>query len=200
MAAVIASHGYFVALPNLYYREVPSFELDFDSQESRAEMTRLTRTVGNRMVVRDVGALFEFARSHPAARVGDVGLVGYCMSGPFALYSAAEYPDSVRAAASFYGVRLHVESVDSPHHRLSEVIGEIYVAAAEHDPYVPMDMVERFETARAAAGTRGQVEVYWGTHHGFAFDDRPTYDPVADDRHWKELLSLFDRNLHSFRD
>ena len=47
----------------------------------------------------------------------------------------------------------------------------------------------------AAANTAGRVERYWGTHHGFAFDDRPAYDAAADDRHWAALLDLFDRNL-----
>jgi carboxymethylenebutenolidase len=47
-----------------------------------------------------------------------------------------------------------------------------------------------------ATGVRGRVERYWGTHHGFAFDDRPAYHRAADDRHWAALLDLFDRNLH----
>jgi carboxymethylenebutenolidase len=45
------------------------------------------------------------------------------------------------------------------------------------------------------AGVRGRVERYWGTHHGFAFDDRPAYDRAADDRHWAALFDLFERNL-----
>jgi len=44
----------------------------------------------------------------------------------------------------------------------------------------------------ALLGQRG-----WGTHHGFAFDDRPAYDSRADDRHWAALLDLFARNLAS---
>ena len=73
--------------------------------------------------------------------------------------------------------------------------GELYVAAAEHDTYVPLDMVDRFEAAMQDADVRGHVERYWGTEHGFAFDDRPAYDARADRRHWDRLLDLFDRNL-----
>jgi carboxymethylenebutenolidase len=118
------------------------------------------------------------------------------MSGPFALYIAAEHADRVKAAASFYGVRLHIDTPDSPHTRLGEVTGELYVACAEHDDYVPLEMVDQFEAALVAAGTRGRVERYWGTHHGFAFDDRPAYDAEADRRHWEALLDLFNRTLH----
>ena len=73
--------------------------------------------------------------------------------------------------------------------------GELYVGAAEHDDYVPLEMVDRFEAAMREAGVRGAVERYWGNHHGFAFDDRPAYDPVADARHWEVLVDLFARNL-----
>jgi carboxymethylenebutenolidase len=196
MATRLAGHGYYVMLPNLYYRTTPAFELDFASKESFGRMRELMGAMGNRMVARDAGALFSFAEGDPVARPEVAGCVGYCMSGPFALFCAAEHASRVRAAASFYGVRLHVDAADSPHLRLGEVTGEVYVGAAEHDDYVPLEMVDRFEAAMQAAGTSGRVERYWGTHHGFAFDDRPAYDPVADARHWEVLIDLFARNLH----
>jgi carboxymethylenebutenolidase len=57
-------------------------------------------------------------------------------------------------------------------------------------------MVDHFEAAMQASNVRGRLERYWGTHHGFAFDDRPAYDVAADARHWAAMLDLFDRNLH----
>ena len=195
MARRVASNGYFVLLPNLYYRTTPAFELDFSSKESFERMVELMSNIGNRAVARDVGALLAHAANDPAADATRVGLVGYCMSGPFAMWSAAEHRDVVRAAASFYGVRLHVDADDSPHSRLGDVAGELYVGAAEHDDYVPLDMIDRFEAAMQDSGVTGRVERYWGTHHGFAFDDRPAYDRRADDRHWAAMLDLFERNL-----
>ena len=195
MATRLAGHGYYVMLPNLYYRTTPSFELDFASRESFERMRELMGAIGNRMVARDASALFDAADADAAADASIAGCVGYCMSGPFSLFVAAEHADRVRAAASFYGVRLHVDSPDSPHLRLGEVTGELYVGAAEHDDYVPLDMIDRFEAAMQAAGVRGHVDRYWGTHHGFAFDDRPAYDAAADARHWDVLVGLFDRTL-----
>jgi carboxymethylenebutenolidase len=199
MARRIAAQGYYVMLPNLYYRSTDAFELDFASRESFARMSELMRGVGNRMVGRDVGALLAHATTSAHADAGRVGIVGYCMSGPFAVWAAAEHADRVEAAASFYGVRLHVDDADSPHHRLGEITGELYIAAAEHDDYVPLDMIDRFEAAMQAAGTRGRVERYWDMHHGFAFDDRPAHDPVGEARHWERLFDLFDRNLRPAR-
>ncbi|BAN03594.1 putative hydrolase [Ilumatobacter coccineus YM16-304] len=195
MARRIAAHGYFVMLPNLYYRQVDSFELDFSSKDSLARMSELMRGVGNRMVGRDAAALLQAAESDVDADAERVGVVGYCMSGPFAVWIAAEYAERVKAAASFYGVRLHVDSADSPHTRLSEIDGELYIAAAEHDDYVPLDMIDRFEAAMQNTEARGRVERYWGMHHGFAFDDRPAHDPVGEARHWARLFDLLDRNL-----
>jgi carboxymethylenebutenolidase len=195
MARRIASNGYYVMLPNLYYRTTPSFELDFTSKESYDRMAELMSAVGNRMIGRDASELIAHAAADDFADAARVGVVGYCMSGPFAVWTAAERADVVKAAASFYGVRLHVDTPDSPHLRLPEIDGELYIGAAEHDDYIPLEMVDRFEAAMQAAGTRGRVERYWGTDHGFAFDDRPAYDATADERHWTTLLDLFARNL-----
>jgi carboxymethylenebutenolidase len=195
MARRIASNGYYVMLPNLYYRTTPEFQLDFSSKASFQRMVELMGNLGNRKVGRDAGALLAHAAGDPTADASRVGVVGYCMSGPFSIWAAAEYPEQVKAAASFYGVRLYVDAPDSPHLRLGEVTGELYVGAAEHDDYVPLEMVDHFEAAMQAANVRGRAERYWGTHHGFAFDDRPAYDAAADTRHWAAMLELFDRNL-----
>ncbi len=197
MAERIASNGYHVLLPNLYYRTTDAFELDFGSKESFQRMSELMMGLGNRMVSRDVGTLIDVASADARADATRVGLVGYCMSGPFAIWSAAEHADVVRSAASFYGVRLHGDASDSPHLRLGDVRGELYVSAAEHDTYVPLEMIDRFEAALQATDTVCRVERIWGTEHGFAFDDRPAYDERADARHWTRLLDLFDRTLRT---
>lgn len=195
MAARIASHGYTVMLPNLYYRTTAHFELDFSSRESFERMRELMGAVGNNMVMRDLTAIIDHATDDPATTTTDIGVVGYCMSGPFALFAASQFPDRVRAAASFYGVRLVTDRPDSPHTHLGEVTGELYVACAEHDDYVPLSMVDEFETAMQASGVRGRLERFWGMHHGFAFTDRPQHDPDGERRHWVALLDLFARTL-----
>lgn len=197
MADRIAGHGggHHVVLPNLYHRATDHFELDFQSAESLQRMTELMYGVGTRQAMADVEVLLDVAAADPTVDASQVGVVGYCMSGPFAIVAAARFAPRVRCAASFYGVRLVVDQPDSPHALLPEVAGELYVACAEHDDYVPLAMVDDFEAAFVAAGTRGSVERYWGMHHGFAFGDRAQHDPEGERRHWEALLSLFDRNL-----
>ncbi len=197
MAKRLASLGYYVMLPNLYYRVTPNFELDFESRESYREMKDLMYAVGNNMVVRDAAALIAHAEADPAASTEKVGCVGYCMSGPFAVCVAAAHADRVAAAASFYGTRMAIDEEGSPHRKLGQITGELYVGCAEKDDYFPPEMIDRFEAAMRSSGVRGRLERYPGTEHGFAFDDRPAYDPDADARHWEVLTDLFARNLAS---
>ena len=44
-------------------------------------------------------------------------------------------------------------------------------------------------------GSKNEVEIYPGTHHGFAFPKRPVYHRDAAERHWERLLALYRRNL-----
>ena len=113
MARRLVSNGYYVMLPNLYYRTTPEFQLDFASKESFGQMVDLMGNLGNRKVGRDAGALLPTPPTlRRTPRVSAV--VGYCMSGPFSIWVAAEYPEQVKAAASFYGVRL--QSTRKTHH------------------------------------------------------------------------------------
>ena len=198
MARRWAGHDYFVMLPHLYYRSTDGFELDFDSDESRKVMTELMMGLSNRMIERDAAAAFAWADEQPLADADNVGCLGYCMSGPFAVWVAASFPDRVKAGASLYGVRLVVEPDtrnDSPHNRLGDIAGELYVATAERDSYAPPEMVDALEAAMAASGVRGSLERYPDTDHGFAFPDRAVYKADAAEHHWEVLVDLFGRNL-----
>ena len=50
---------------------------------------------------------------------------------------------------------VHPDADDSPHLRLGDIAGEIYVGAAEHDDDVPLEMVDRFEASMRETGVRG---------------------------------------------
>ena len=195
MARRIATTGYVVVLPNLYYRTTREFELGAKPEWGMQRMSELMFSVGNRMVAADTATMLRYVDDLDAADASRIGCVGYCMSGPFSLYVAGEYPDRIQAAASIYGVRLAVDKPDSPHLGLANTNAEIYVAAAEFDDYAPEDMVNAYEAALADSGVTGRVEWYMGVHHGFAFPARDAYDKPAAERHWSRLHSLFHRNL-----
>ncbi len=195
MARRIASVGYFVALPNLYYRWTPRFRMK-PGQEGLDEMFGLMRKLRNGMVVDDTSALIGFVDDDPAALGGPLGAVGYCMSGPFVFAAAAAYPERFAATASIYGAGLLTDREDSPHRTADRIQGEIYFACAETDEYAPKAQIDALTEHLAQTGIRHRVEWYPGVEHGFAFPKREgIYDKPAAERHWARLFDLFRRNL-----
>jgi carboxymethylenebutenolidase len=146
-------------------------------------------------VMQDVGAMLAFVDRQEMVTPGAVGCHGYCMSGPYALAAAARYPDRIAAAASLYGTWLVSEAEESPHRSFARVRGEIYIACAEHDALAPLPMVEELQGWFTRAGVAGEIEMYPGAHHGFAFPHRWCYDKTAAERHWERLLALYRRRL-----
>jgi carboxymethylenebutenolidase len=198
MARRLASAGYYVMLPNLYYRadvvELGSFAGP-DDGSTRERMMALMNDLTIAMVMDDTDALLAFADKDAGASRGPAGAVGYCMSGQFAINAAARDPERFGAAASIYGVRLVTEGDDSPHVVAARAKGELYFACAEIDRWAPPPMVETLKTALAERGIRAEVEDYPGVEHGFAFPQRGAYNREAAERHWERLLALFARRL-----
>ena len=197
MARRIAATGYYVMLPNLYYRDTPSFTIHREDPASARYMAELMGNVSSAMVARDAAALLNHATADPLADEQRVGVTGYCMSGPFALWLAAEYSEIVKAAASIHGVRLATDAADSPHGRVHEIQGEVLVLAAEFDDWVDRPHFDRIVAALSDAEVTHHAEWIDGVHHGFVFSQRPKYDKFAAERHWELLHSLFERTLKS---
>ncbi len=195
MARRLGTAGYYVILPNLYYRSVREFNLfSGDPSQDRPAMSTLMDGLSDNMVARDTESLFAYVDADPAAKSTHVGCMGYCMSGPFSFAMAGMFPERIRAAASLYGVRLFGDG--SPAHLASKVKGELYFACAETDQYAPKETIDGLIAHLKTTGTNARVEWYPGTHHGFAFPTRgPVYNKEAAERHWERLHALFARNL-----
>src|SRR5262245_8895736 len=114
MARRIATVGYYVVLPNLYYRKTREFVMVRDD-EGYKRMFDMMHALSIELIVRDTAAMLAFVDGEPHAKAQALGTVGYCMSGPFVLAAAAKFPDRVRCAASIYGAGLVTDRADSPH-------------------------------------------------------------------------------------
>lgn len=200
MARRLATAGYYVVLPNMYYRagvmEIGPIPPDEDAPE-RKRMFELMYSINIPLVMQDTTALLDFIATQPAASKGPIGCMGYCMSGQYSINAAATFPDRVAAAASLYGTHLMTDRPDSPHVVAAKASAELYLACAEVDRWAPLEMIEPLRNALRDAGANAEVELYPGTHHGFAFPKRPVYDKLAAERHWERLHALFRRRLHS---
>ena len=198
MARRLGTSGYYVMLPNMYYRsgvmELGPLPADPESPE-RKRMFQLMASINIPLVMEDTKALLAYADGQAAARKDIVGAVGYCMSGQYAVNAATHFPGRVKAAASIYGVQLATDRPDSPHLAGQKTKAELYFGCAETDVYAPMEIVEKVRQQMQADGANAEIELYPGTHHGFAFPKRPVYDRDAAERHWERLLALYRRNL-----
>lgn len=198
MARRLASAGYYVMLPNLYYRsgEMELGQLSPDPASTiRQKMMALMASIDIPKVMSDTDALVAAIDADAAALKRPIAAMGYCMSGRYAVNAAARFPDRIAAAASLYGVMLMTDQPDSPHVKAREARAELYFACAERDSWAPLDMVAALRDDLAAHKVRAEVEVYPDTEHGFAFPQRPVYAKAAAERHWERLHALFRRNL-----
>jgi carboxymethylenebutenolidase len=200
MARRLGTSGYYVMLPNLYYRsgvmELGPLPSDPEAPE-RKRMFQLMGSINIPLVMDDTSALLAYADGQPAARTDSVGTLGYCMSGRYAINAATHFSHRVKAAASIYGTHLATDQPDSPHRAGTKTRAELYVACAETDIYAPMETIEKVKQAMQDDEANAEVEIYPGTHHGFAFPKRPVYHRDAAERHWERLLALYRRNLSS---
>jgi carboxymethylenebutenolidase len=198
MARRLGTVGYYVMLPNLYYRsgvEELGSVVGEANIATRQKALGLMGTIDIPMVMQDTEALAAFALEDPSASKGPMGAVGYCMSGKYAI-NAAVRNLRVRAAASIYGVALVTDKPDSPHLAPQRTDARLYFGCAETDQYAPMEMIEVLRAELKNKGAHAEVEIYPGTHHGFAFPERPVYNKAAAERHWERLFELFSEALN----
>ena len=199
MAERLASHGYFVVVPNLYYRTgaFPPFDRQAVLVEGpeRDRFKSMIQSINPSLVMRDTAAVIGMLDRQDAVRGGAIGVVGYCMGGGYALTAAATFPDRIAAAASFHGGSLATDKADSPHTLASRMRARVYIGAAEIDPSFPREQQERLERALSEAGVDHTLEVYEGAKHGFAVTGHLVYDRDASERHWTRLIDLLGQTL-----
>jgi carboxymethylenebutenolidase len=194
MARRIGTVGYYVLVPNLYYRDVRDFDATVDREANAGRLAELMSSLDYPKITTDTQAMLTHADGDPAARPDQVGAVGYCMSGRYAYAMAGMFPDHIRAAASIYGVGLHGEG--SPQHLTASITGELYFACAELDAWAPKEMIDGLEADLHNAEVHARVEWYPRCHHGFAHASRAeAFDKQACERHYERLFDLFGRNL-----
>src|ERR1700735_1946303 len=102
MARRFGTAGYYVMLPNMYYRagamELGPINPDPESPE-RKRMFSLMNSLSIPLVMEDTKALLAYAETQKAANTKIVGSVGYCMSGRYAVNAATYFADRMKAAA-----------------------------------------------------------------------------------------------------
>jgi carboxymethylenebutenolidase len=199
----LATNGYLVLLPDLFYRSGPYEPMDAhavfsDPEQRKVLMEKFFAHATPANIMSDTRAFLDFLGRRADVKPGGIGTTGYCMGGLMSLTAAGTYPDRIIAAASYHGGRLATDAPDSPHLLAPKIKARLYIASATEDASFPDDMKARLEAALTEAGVDHRIETY-PARHGWVLRDTPTHDAAATERHWRTILELFDGKLKSPR-
>ncbi|MFC5252127.1 dienelactone hydrolase family protein [Streptomyces nigrescens] len=198
MARELAEHGYYVLIPNFFYRHGPAplIELpEYIGEEVRPavvdKLMPLIEAHTAERVLSDADAYLRFLTSRPEVGDGPVAVTGYCIGGLLAMRTAAAHPGLVAAVANFHGP-VGADGPDS-HRLLSKLTAQVHLGHAETD--MTPEALGELNQALDAAGVDYTSEIYPGTLHGFTMSDTDAFNPAALQHHWDRLLPLLNRTL-----
>ena len=141
LARRIATVGYYVMVPDFYYRQGKICSTFINEKGERISLAKLSKEdqakvlepaskLADSMVVADSGAILKFLRSGgDPVRPHAVGSIGYCMGGRHVMQVAVAYPEAFKASASLHGTTLISDRPDSPHLGVAKLRGELIAAS-----------------------------------------------------------------------
>ncbi|MGK5543190.1 dienelactone hydrolase family protein [Streptomyces sp. URMC 127] len=200
MARELAEHGYYVLVPNLFYRHGPAPVIDLPERiteelrpEVFAQLMPMYEAHTTERAMRDADAYLQFLTAQPEVSAGPVAAIGYCMGAALAMRTAAAHPGRVAAVAGFHPGPLVTDAPDSPHCLAPKLTAQVHFGFAEGD--ITPEAMSELNRALDDAGVGYTTEVYPGTAHGFTMSDTSAFNPAGLQRHWDRLLPLLDRAL-----
>ncbi|MGV9365315.1 dienelactone hydrolase family protein [Amycolatopsis sp. NPDC003731] len=195
MAQELAGHGYYVLVPNPFYRHGPTPVIDlpeYIGAEARpavfARLMPMIEAHTTDRILRDADAFLEFLTARPEVAPGPVATTGYCIGGLLATHTAAAHPGRVAALAGF-----HAPVGAAGPDNLRRITARVHFGHAGTD--LTPEGLDELNKTLDAAGLEYTSEIYPGTVHGFTMSDTDSFDPAALERHWDSLLALLGRAL-----
>jgi len=195
LACELAGHGYYVLVPNYFYRNGPAPVLELPEHIGAAarpgilaELMPLIQAHTADRVLGDADAYLTFLAGRPEVGAGPVAVTGYCIGGLLAVRTAAAHPGQVAAVAGF-----HSPVNAAGPGLLSRLTAQAHFGHAETD--ITPEALAALNQTLDAANIRYTSEIYPGTVHGFTMSDTDAFNPAALQRHWDRLLLLLGRAL-----
>jgi carboxymethylenebutenolidase len=124
--------------------------------------------------------------------ISNPAVVGFCLGG-FQSFLAAADLGGLSAAVGFYGILSDRFGIPGPIDRAAEVRCPLLGLFGGADEAIPLQDVERFDQALAAAGVEHEIHVYPGAPHSF-FDRRFEEHAEASEDAWRRMLGFLDRH------
>jgi len=182
-----AAQGYLALAPALFHRSQAGVQLGYtpDDVASGIRLKGSIEALPAPGVLQDIQATIDYAA---ALCGGKVGVTGFCWGG-LQSWRAAAVLKGLSASVPYYGGGMTVgqELTRSPQ-------CPVLVHFGDRDKGIPMDTVEAFRAAQAAAGAPVEVQVY-AAEHGFNCDERASFDVTAATVASERTLRFFARHL-----
>jgi carboxymethylenebutenolidase len=207
MVDEIASWGYLVLAPNVFYRDTDVETLrpkvDLRVAEERAtffEQSGVMRYMGNltpELAAADTAAYVAKLQSllaEAGAPDAKLGTTGYCMGARLATRAAGQFPGTIVAVGGFHGGGLVTDDPQSPHTTLTREAEYVY-GHADNDKSMTPENAAALDAALEAAGATYTTAIYAGAPHGYTMSDTSMWHEPSYERHVAELKSLFARRL-----
>jgi carboxymethylenebutenolidase len=193
MGRRLAGEGYVVLVPNPFYRskKAPVIEgpINFSDPKTRETLMGYRKAITS--VPNDATAFLAFLDAQPKTnKRRKAGVQGYCMSGPFAIETAATLPDRIGAVATFHGGGMATKDPNSPHLLIPRTKARFLILQAQNDDAKDPETKVRLKEAFAAAKRPAIVEVY-PADHGWTVPGSQVYDAAQAERAWSALLQLY---------
>lgn len=175
-----AEEGFVALAPDLFHGK---------ATKSPDEAGKLMMSMRIDEAERDLRAAADYLSTLDSTSSEKVGVVGFCMGGALALYTATKNP-KIGACVVFYGGHPKVKP-DLPNLH-APVLG-LY---AERDGFVTPDLARELERKLKDLGKEIEVIIYPDADHAFFNDSRPeVYKADAAADAWQRTVEFLRKNL-----
>ncbi len=130
-----------------------------------------------------------FASLDETEQAGEIGALGWCFGGGWALNTALALPDELDATVMYYGRMV------SDSERLATLEMPILGHFGEADQGIPLAQVRAFEQALAEVGAVATIHVYDGAGHAFANPSGRNYEAAAAELSWQRTVAFLNETL-----
>jgi carboxymethylenebutenolidase len=195
-AAMLAGHGYIVAVPEIYHEfEAPGAVFAYDQAGSdRGNQWKTTKELAS--YDSDARAVLDHLKTRPDC-TGQLGAMGICIGGHLA-FRAAMNAD-VRGTVCFYATDIHKGSLgkgmkDDSLERTKDIHGELLMIWGRQDPHTPL------EGRMTVLARLNEVGAKFSWHevngaHAFMRDEGVRYDPQLAHALYGLAFDFFHRRL-----
>ena len=195
-AAMLAGHGYIVAIPEIYHEfEAAGTVLAYDQAGSdRGNVLKTTKELASYDA--DARAVLDHLLSRPDC-TGRLGAMGICIGGHLAFRAA--FNRDVLGTVCFYATDIHKGALgkgmsDDSLERARDIQGELLMIWGRQDPHIPTEGRMKVLARLNELGTKiSWVEVNGA--HAFMRDEGARYDPELAYSLYGMAFDFFHRKL-----